>query len=216
MKIIHAILALIFATLFVAAFSFAGDAPEIQHKVKIKIQHDGELVAIDAENMEVGETRQSYTESGKEVLFTRTEDGYQLEVDGKEIELGMHGEGHHSTIHTSGDKDAKVIVRKFRGGDCEHDEDCEHGEHGYSFIHADTDHHWVEKGEGGAEDVYIQIERTDPGDYLLESGVLDGLDEATRQKILDTLGELKPHKRIEKRIVVEIDEEVEEEIEDDD
>ncbi len=215
MKTIHAILALIVATLFVSAATLAGAEPEIQHRIKLKIQHDDELVAIDAENMEVGETRQSYTESGKEVLFTRTEDGYRLEVDGEEIELDLpHGKGHHTMIRTHGGEDAKVIVRKF-GHDCEHGEDRAHGadcKHGYAYLHTD-DHHWVEKGEGG-EEVHIEIERTDPADYLLESGVLDGLDEATRQKILDTLREMTPHKRIEKRVVVKVDEEVEEEIED--
>ncbi len=212
MKTIHAILALIFATLLVSAFSFAAEPEhEIKHHIKLKIADGDDVVAVDAADLEVGETRQSYTESGKEVLLTRLEKGYQLVVDGKEIDLGLsHGEGHgaHKEVyHFSGDEDAKVMIRTMGG---------EEG-HNYAFIHGsgEGDHHWVEKGEDG-EDVDIFIERFSPADHLLKSGVLDDLDEGKRQEILDALREMEPHKRIQKKIIVDVEEKIHEEGEDGD
>lgn len=197
MKTIHAILALLVATLLVSAFSFAAEPePEVKHKVKIKIADGEDLVDVEADDLGVGESRQSFTESGKEVLLTRTEDGYRLEVDGKEIDLGLsHGEGHHEVYRMHGGDDAKVVIRTMEG---------EEG-HAYAYVHADK-HHWVEKGEDG-EDIDIVIERSSPADHLLASGVLDDLDEETRQKILDTLREMEPHKRIvKKKVIVDVEE----------
>lgn len=200
MKTIHAILALCVATLLVSAFSFAAEPEhEIKHQIKIKIDDGDEMIAIDADDLEIGETRQSFTESGKEVLLTRTEEGMELSVDGEEIDLGFsHGDAHHAMFF-SGDEDSKVVIRSMGG---------EEG-HKYAFIHGDGDgeNHWVQKGEDG-EDIDIFIERFSPANHLLESGVLDDLDEETRQEILDTLGEMEPHKRIHKKVLVEVDERI--------
>ncbi len=191
MKAIHAILAITFAALIVSTFSFADEDIHIESKVKIKI--DGaEMVAIDAEDLEIGETHESFTDSGKRVLLTRTEEGLDLEVDGKKIDIGMsgadgHGHGSHS-IFVSGDDDAKVIINTLSG----------HSGvgHGYAFIHGDHDcedddcdhgqHHWVQHGD---EDVDIVIERISAAEHLEASGALDDLDDETRQRILDTLNE---------------------------
>ena len=65
---------LLTALLLTATFSFAHEEQE-HHKFKLKLHGEGEALVL--EDMEVGETRQLYTESGKEVVATRTEDGYQ-------------------------------------------------------------------------------------------------------------------------------------------
>lgn len=211
MKTFHAILALTFATLLITAFSFAAE-PEIEVKrhIKLKIATGDDMIDVDADDLAVGETRQSFTESGKEVLLTRLDEGFKLEVDGKEIDLGLtHGEGHgaHKEVfHFSGDsEDAKVMIRTMGG---------EEG-HKYAFIHADGDEdmHWVQEGEG-AEDVNIFIERFSPADHLLESGVLDDVDEETREKILATLRDMEPHKRIQKKIIVDVEEKIHQEHDD--
>ncbi len=204
MKTIHAILAVLFASLLVSAFSFAAE-PEV--KRQIKIAADGEVVSLDANNMEIGDTRQTFTDSGKEVLVTRTEDGFQVEIDGKEIDIDIpHGEGHHAIVSTTSGDDRKVIVRKFKG---EGDGD----EHGYHFIHAgEGDHHWVQK-DGG--DVDVVIEHFSAADRLLESGVLDDLDEAKRQEVLDTLKNMEPHGEVQKQVRVMVQEEIHEEHDED-
>ncbi len=192
MKPTHAILTVLAAFLLVPAFAFAGE-----RQMEIKIVADGEVVEIDGDDFEAGETRQSFTESGKEVLITRTEDGFQLEIDGKEIDVDVPHGDHHAMFNMSGDEDKKVVIRKFHGvGD----------EHGYHFIHAgEGDHHWVESGD----DVDVVIERFSAADRLAESGVLDDLDEAKRQEILDTLREMEP-RRIHKRVEVRVEEDEEE------
>ncbi len=216
MKTIHAILAVACATLLIAAAGFAADETEIEKRIQIKIAADDEMIAIDADDMEVGETRQSFTESGKEVLITRTEGGFDLEVDGKEIDLGLGGEGHHSVFNMHGDQDAKVIIKKMHGGEG----------HGYSFIHTDKDH--VEHhGEGGAHgeghgehvfvhkgdvgDDFVWVQQASAADHLIESGVLDDLDEEKRQEILDALKEIEPS---QKKVIVEVHKEIHEEHDD--
>ena len=220
MKTIHAILALLFATLFVSVFSFADEA---KHEVKIKIQQDGDLIDLEAQDMEVGETRQSFSDSGKEILLTRTEEGYDLTVDGKQVDIGMaHGDRHSVFVHSGDSEDAKVMVRKIMvegKGDGE--------AHGFHFIHGeegDEDHgthHWVQKGDEahgthhwvqkGDDSHVFMIERVNPADHLVESGVLDGLDEETRQNILETLREIEPDIQIKKQINVQIHDDIHEE-----
>ncbi len=189
MKPFHAILAALAASLLVSTFSFAAGDPEAKHRIEIKIAADDEMVTIDADDLKMGETRQSFTDSGKEVLVTRTEDGIQLEIDGKEIDVDMpHGEGHHAMFNMTGDEDKKVVIRKFHG-------DGAGDEHGYHFIHA-----------GDGEDVNLVIEHFSAADRLAESGVLDDLDEAKRQEILDALRAMEP-KQIHKQVRMKIHEE---------
>ncbi len=206
MKAIHAILAVAIASLIGSAFSFADEDIHIKSNIQIKLDGDAELISIDAADLEIGETHESYTDSGKRVLLTRTDEGLELEVDGKRIDVGMsglhgeHGEGHHS-VFVHGDSDAKVIIKSLDGHgkhsqryafiqgdhDCEGDEDCDHGLH-----------HWIQAGD---EDVDIVIERIGAAEHLEASGVLDDLDDETRQRILDTLNEMHP-RIIKKKIVV--------------
>ena len=194
MKIIHTVFAVLAALLLTSTFAFAADEPEGKRRIEIKITADEEPIAIDASDMEVGETRQNFNESGKEVLVTRTEDGFQLEVDGKEIDVdlphaGDHGHDHHATFSVSGDEDGKFIFRRFVDGD----------EHGYRYVHA---------ADGEAVD--LVIERFSAADRLAESGVLDDLDEAKRQEILDALRQMEP-RRIHKQMRLKVDAKIDEE-----
>ena len=184
MKSIHAILAVLFATLLVSAFSFAAES---ERHMQIKIMADDEVISFDPSDLDVGDTRQELTESGKEVLITRTEDGLQLEVDGKEIDVDMpHGDGHHAMFKMAGDEGRKVIIHKLHG------EDDGDG-HGYRYFR-------------GSEGKDVVIEHMSAADHLAESGVLDDLDEAKRQEILDVLSELETH-RIHKQVHVMVDKE---------
>ncbi len=203
MKPIQAISALLLAILLAPALSFAAGEPERQHRIAIKVAADDELIEIDGSDMEPGETRQSYTDSGKEVLVTRTEEGYRLEVDGKEIDVDLPGgDGHHAMFNMESSEGKKVIIRKFEG-------EGEGDGHGYHFIHGgEGDHHWVHQGDG--EDVDVVIERLSAAERLAESGVLDDLSEEKRQEILDALREMEPHE-IHKQVRVMIEEEIEEE-----
>ncbi len=191
MKSFHAMLVVLAASLLMPVFSFAAEEPR---HMEIKIAADDEVVSFNADDMEVGETRQSFTESGKEVVVTRTEDGFQLEVDGKEIDVDVpHGQGNHAMFNMTGDEAKKVIIHKFQG---------EGAEHGYHYIHGD------------GEDVDLVIERFSAADRLAESGVLDDLDEAKRQEILDTLRGMEPH-QIHKQVRLHVDTKIHQEHDED-
>ncbi|MEM7585634.1 MAG: hypothetical protein AAF560_19755 [Acidobacteriota bacterium] len=210
MKAIQAVLAIIVASLFIVSFGFAADGSHVERQVKIKVDDGAEMISLDASDLEVGETYESYTDSGKRVLLTRTEEGFDLEVDGKQIDLGfMGGQSDHSSFTFHSDEASKVIIKHLDG-----DADSE----SFAFLHGDCEgddcaqglRHWVHKL--GDEDVDVIIQRTSAAEHLEASGVLDELDEETRQRILDTLNERSP--RVQKKVFIDVREEVHEEIED--
>ena len=201
MKTMHALIAIAIATLFTTAFTFASPDESIviqDHRMQvIALGEDGEALDIDLSDLEEGETRQFFTDSGKEVVATRTEDGITLEVDGKTIELlGAH----HISAHTEHDvqvhSDGTKVIVKQLGGEDGH----------FSFFHSDSEdievhgeHHWV--SADGAQ-VFVMGEHKTPADTLLESGVLDQVDESTREEILEVLRQAEPRHAV-KRILLE-------------
>lgn len=211
------------ALLLVTSFSFAGeDHDGKHHKMKIKIAGDGAGVeSFDIGELEVGETHQLFTEEGKEVNITRDEDGYTVNVDGKDIDIhtgGHHTGSHHgaSFIAVDGDEGHKVkVITKTMSfsDDGEESEnvfvfagDGEEGEHGeHAFV-------WVSDDENAkGHDMSFMIKKQDVLGHVLESKALDGLDEATRQRIIEAIKEgeqaSRPH-RIHgtKTIVIKSDE----------
>ncbi len=213
MKILQTILALTVASLVAVTFTFAGEEPEIkvERHIKLALTDGEEPLVIDAHDLEVGESRQFFTDSGKEVLLSRTDDGLTLEVDGKEMNLGMRHGDHHSSFNMTGGEHGKVIIKQLHGMG-EDGEDGEHGEHAFHYVHSDEDFQWVDEGSG---DVRVKVgPHHSPLQHLLDSGVLDEVDEATRQKIIDTLKEAEPHGgHMRKMIRIEVDEEAEVEAE---
>lgn len=198
MKILHTLLAATLATLLIAASGVACDehaeGESHEHSLALLLDGESETLTLDVDDLEVGETRQFFTEGGKEVVVTRTEDGYDLTVDGKEINIG--GEGHYTMLH--GDHDAKVMIKKLISGES----------HGYHFItgdgedvEIDVDHdfHWVHGGEGDVK--VMAFGAGDAAKRLEESGVLDNLPEEKRQAILDALGEAHGT-HVEKRVMI--------------
>ena len=203
----QSILAALFATALIAVAGVAiADDPEvhIEREFKVLVDGDAEAIEVDIDDMEVGETRQHFTDSGKEVLITKTEDGHTLEIDGKTIEIG--GEGHAFHAHSFGHENAKVIVKRFDS------------EEGFHFIHAngdevtvdvDEDFQWVQGDEAKAFHV-LHLGDHGAAQRLEASGVLDDLSDEKRQQILDALRSAGDHEgtRIEKRLMmIEIDDE---------
>lgn len=189
-------------------FAFAGDEPEVkvQRHVKIALAGDGEggteAIAIDVENLEIGESRQFFTDSGKEVLLTRTEGGYALEVDGKEIDLGLGG--HHALLSSGDHAKAQVFLHKMK-------DDGEESEHVFIHHGEGEGFHWV---SGGSEDVKVVMvphgQHTSALEHLRDKGILDELDEGMRQKIVAALEELEHGCMHRKTVVVKLDEEAHE------
>jgi len=86
----------------------AGDAGKAEFEIK---------------DLKVGETRTFKTDEGKPVTVTRTEDGYDLDVDGKKIVVsteGISGEGFQvRTRHGEGGEGHEVVVLKDGEGEGE-------------------------------------------------------------------------------------------------
>ncbi len=201
---------LITALLVTGSFVFAHEVEE-RHKMKLMFGADAE--AIEIEDMEVGETRQFFTEEGKEVVITRGEQGYELTVDGKEINILSPGDHHGASFIDidgidveEGEGLVKVSVKGMVMGEADGegeanvfvfsgDDEGEHGEH-ESFT-------WTEQGgEDAAVSIFVQ--KSDILSQVLESGVLDQVDEAARDEIIRVIKEAEAsegHHVIRKKIV---------------
>ena len=200
MRKIGWLVSLAVATLVAAGLSFAA-GPEVQQKVQHKIQLellvDDDLIDIAAEELEVGEMRQLFTDSGKEVLLSRTDEGYEVEIDGEKIDLpALH------RLHARGDGhggSAKVFVQR-RCADCDDEES-----HDVFFLGSGAAHKMMMKVDvddvdpsvvwvAGDEDVHpkvVEIMSTvdHPGvvDHLRDVGILDRLDDDLREELIEAL-----------------------------
>ena len=196
MRLMHAILAATMAAMLAVAVGVMADEDVVVKKeIKIITDANAGAIQLDVADLEVGESRQILTDDGKEVVVTRTEEGYELEIDGEEIEIG--GPGHNMVFHGQGGEHGghKVIVKHLEMDDST----------GYHFISADGEgvevdldetFQWVQSG-GGHEHLAHVLALGHPGEraaaHLEESGVLDDLDDAKRQEILDALKSFVPH-----------------------
>lgn len=72
----------------------------------------GEPLSFDLDDLELGESQQLTTDSGKVVTVTRDDQGYLINVDGKDIRLGELHSGAHVKVVTSdgNDDDTRVWV----------------------------------------------------------------------------------------------------------
>jgi len=125
--------------------------------VEIEIADDGDAVhafsfdsdqaGFDLEQMEIGESQTITDASGTAALVTRTEDGFQFDVDGKTIEIPDHTSAHDLIVIDEVediDSDVHVMkeVRKIKIMESGEnvvliEADSSHGDHG---IHSEEDH----------------------------------------------------------------------------
>jgi len=209
----------------------AGEEPTEQHRIKVVLAADGgepDVIEVDNLELEVGESHQFLTDSGKEVVITRTEDGLNLTVDGEEIDMpaihGRHGVAFSHDTH-------KIVERIVTSHDGE-----EHGNSmvfvtsGDGDVDVETQVHKMVVGHGGANAVFISedgeatavkghhvmnwtghsptVEINGAGltEHLQETGALDELSDEQRQKVLDAIASYKSSPRV---MVIEVDTEVE-------
>jgi hypothetical protein len=164
-----------------------------EHKIALVLKIDGDAERLeldDLHDLEVGESRSYTTESGKAVEATRTERGFELDVDGKKItlpeapEVGAGGDVmmFHKKIEIEGEagdaktmvwhgatEPGKVVVMRHDGAP-----------DGFAFHHGEgADFHRLLGAEGWIE----RLER---------SAKFQELDEATREKVREALREVAP------------------------
>lgn len=208
-------------------------------KVLVKIAEGDDLVELDLTGLEVGESKQLFSESGKEIVVTREEDGYQVDVDGQELHVMpfgddvLLGEGKHKVFIS---EDGEMVALKDDGHQVWFSADGEEhkirkigiggGQDEQVWVSADGEEsdEGVHKirvrrlgegeqaidvqvvGAGDGEPQVLTLERESTADRLAKSGLLDGLDEETRQKILDFLKDEEPKVLRVKTVVVGGDE----------
>jgi len=107
----------------------AAQAQEVEKKVEIKVVVDGngddvsemhwvsDDLDFDLQDLAVGETRTIQGESGKTVTVTRSQDGFEFDVDGKAVSMPHMGDhaGHMAFVETDGVHE-NVDVRVMGGG----------------------------------------------------------------------------------------------------
>ena len=90
--------------------AIAGDDGSGHSPVVIKLSSDE--LGFDLQDLQVGESRAVVDDTGRNILITRTEDGYDFDVDGKSISMPAF-EGHTGLVHagdfTAGNFDVEVL-----------------------------------------------------------------------------------------------------------
>jgi len=197
--------------LLTSVASFAHEPHEA--KVLVKVGEADDLVELDLSGLEVGESKQLFSGSGKEIVVTREENGYKIDVDGEELHVQPFGddlalgEGEHKVfLSENGDvvklDDDHQQVWISAGGEEESSEEV-------SKIMARG---LIGIGDGkvlhtGHAERVLTLEGESIVDRLAKSGLLDDLDEETRQKILDYLKNDDEPKVIRVKTVVVTDDE---------
>ncbi|MEM8930530.1 MAG: hypothetical protein AAGE94_05115 [Acidobacteriota bacterium] len=190
------VLPLLLALTTLTATAHADGEPQIEIEKKIQVivatggldDGDREVIRLDGDDLDVGESRQFFTDDGKEVLVTRTEDGVDIEIDGESIDIGgIHEQ--HMVIKTEGDEfeDVRRILVETLGDEADHNFVFHGG--GAKVIQLDgSDFHWTTSDEDGSPHAMVmKLQRRSAADHLEASGALDDLDEATRRQVLDAL-----------------------------
>jgi hypothetical protein len=209
MKTLSNLVACLAATVAIATFAQADEERHI--KLIINPSPETGLVTIEGSELAIGETRSFTSEKGLPVQVTRTEKGFEIEADGKKTQIDLPGEDgdgfDFETFHDEGKpgepvKERVIVKRLGKDGKIV----TQSGDGSKIIIHsgdpASGAPHKVEKevrvirvhgGEGAdGKKVHLMID----GDHefaaarakLIASGALDGLDEATRERILAALG----------------------------
>lgn len=217
MKIYRTLLTFIVVGLVIAPLAYAGEGHGEHHPHK-QIQlvlGDGDATVIDVSDLEEGESRQMFA-GDKELVITHTGDGLAIEVDGEEINIGGLGDHHVHVESLDGDLEqlissshSKVIVKRL-GGDGDSDGFHFIGENGedvdfefdldgdHTWVSADGERHVMVLGDAG-----MGLGGEVAAQHLQSTGVLDDLDEAKRDAILEALRSMQgPHMEVDKEVIV--------------
>ncbi|TQV77470.1 hypothetical protein FLL45_05880 [Aliikangiella marina] len=142
----------------------------------VDLEIDGNVEAFDLPELQVGESKSITTQSGNNVLVTKTEEGLTVDVDGKTIKLPsfsgnlgarIHGSSaihqiHKDTVQISGvklDETQKQIIKDaFKAAGIE--KELSFNEHsiqlvnvtdGFQFVTGDKEFEWHSNGDSNIE-----------------------------------------------------------------
>ena len=202
-----------------------------KQRVKVVVAEDDsepQIVDLDGEDLEIGESRQIFTESGKEILISRSEEGLNVTVDGEAIDVGAlhegHGHGgdvqvHRKVIKHLADGDQKTMVFVGKGGDEIDIQEVDvqkiiagHGGKAHRVFISEDGETVDLKGIEDLKWVGPHIGMGGPGlaEHLETSGAFDDLSPEQRQKILDSIESYHQSRHSGARVMVIETEETEE------
>ena len=217
MKSLHTLLVVVVlvASFFVVAGVVADEAHAQKH-IKLALG-GGDITTVDVSDLEEGETYQEFV-GDKELLITNTGDDLRIEIDGEEINLGNLGD-HHVEIHGEDGDHSQVITSTHSKIIVKHLGEGEGDAHGFHFISSDGeevdfdfdidmdgDHTWV--SADGERRVMVLRDGlmgggTAAAEHLEASGVLDDLDSAKKEEILEALRSVSgPQVEVDGKVVV--------------
>ncbi|MEM1203412.1 MAG: hypothetical protein AAGN66_09315 [Acidobacteriota bacterium] len=198
MKALGTLISLALA-LGLATVVVAGEDDGSQKKTRMHVVVGGEGQEVfELDDLEVGESRQILTDSGAEIVATRSEEGLEVVVDGETIQLfGDGGAGDLGAVlgdltrlhvgHDGGNGKQVVIKTLGTGG----------AGNSHVQVWADGD----DTGDGTKVFRY-EIDNGNALEHLRESGVLDELDEDTRRKVEEALETYGSGASVGKRVIV--------------
>ena len=83
----HTLTLLVLILSAVVATATIADGPQVLEKGRLKMVSvsgsDAETFNLHGDELEVGESRQFFTDDGEEIVITRTEEGFELTVEGE-------------------------------------------------------------------------------------------------------------------------------------
>ncbi|MEM8961568.1 MAG: hypothetical protein AAGD38_08830 [Acidobacteriota bacterium] len=182
--------------LALALVAFHAPADEVHRHSELRLidSETGTDTQIDLEalDLEVGQTYQQFTDSGKEIVITRTDEGYDVEIDGKNLFISDGGaDGTNLEVIATADDEGTEVKTKVIRIDTSGTQI--HGEHGAQV--------WIDS-DGGVTDLdgsgfaFHVGDQSAARDALIESGALDELSEEQRQRILDALGGVETENKV--------------------
>ncbi len=217
MKTIAKTIACLVAGLAIAAFAQAEEEKHLE--LILAGDAEAGLITIKTDDLAPGESRTFTSENGRPVVLSRTESGLEIDVDGKKTQVDLPeagGEGFAYEIRDEEDnaggdaeRERRIIIKKLGEGASVNVIDASGNTIKVHETSADAGHQIHKEvrvirlgGEGeepgnGAKKIHVIVGDSGQGHggmaaaraKLISSGALDGLDEATREKILAALGD---------------------------
>jgi hypothetical protein len=107
-----------FWVFLIAAAAVASEGRETRIEIAVASEGDDAEIfewhsadsGIDLSHLEVGQSETITNEDGRDVTVTRTEDGFDIAIDGENIDvMKIHGDGEHGDVMIKKTKNIKII-----------------------------------------------------------------------------------------------------------
>ncbi|MEM1178573.1 MAG: hypothetical protein AAGM22_09525 [Acidobacteriota bacterium] len=182
---------------------YGGDDDETKssHRAHVIVKTSGnsDSFMVDGDDLEIGESRQFFTEDGEEVVVLRTESGFEISVDGEDVLNGDSGvnvvevdeQSTHIEVLERGEQDVKIRVMRLHTGESNVEIDDADGRRLVFIGSGDgSDDTKVIRVDSGKAFAFATGDSKTALEHLTDSGALDKLDAETRAKVIEALEDI--------------------------